>query len=199
MTVPDRLRVQHNGLMKTIARLVAAVVVALTAMVGASSIAMACSCADMDLQEQVDSADLVAHVIVQKSKVATRDDGGEHVLLTVRPVHVWKGDVVSKFTLTTALHVEECGLGPIAEGTGLLLLADESEEKYTASWCGGTTSADESTLAELVEIAGPGKEIDPVMGDEPGAFVWPTITGIAALLIVGGAVAYWWILPRYRR
>lgn len=198
-SAPMRTHVQHNGHMKMIARLLAGVVAALFTMVLSTSVAVACSCADATLAEQVESADVVARVIVEKTTVSTRDDGGKQVLLSVRPVHVWKGDVVSTFPLTTALEVTECGLGALAEGTDLLLFAEESEEKHSANWCGGTTSPDEATLAELIEVAGPGKGINPGVSDEPGAFVWPTITGIAALLIVAGAVAYWWILPRRRR
>ncbi len=184
--------------MKTIARLLAGAILTLFSLLLSTSVAAACSCAEMDMAQKVDGADVVARVIVEKSAVAEREDGGEHVLLTVRPLHVWKGDVVSKFPLTTALESEECGLGLIEEGTDLLLFAHESEGQYSAERCAGTSDASESVMAELIEAAGPGKGIDPVVGDEPGAFVWPAITAAVAVVLVAGLVVSWWV-PRRRR
>jgi len=190
---------QHNGHMKTIARLIAGVLATLFVIVASAPVASACSCADLTLQEQVDSADVVARVIVEKAKVAEREDGGKQVVLTMRPTRVWKGKVVSKFPVTTALDIPECGLGALEDGTDLLLFASELEGKYSAERCGGTTEASEEGIAALVELAGNGEFIDPVVGDEPGAFVWPTITAIAAVLLVVGLVVSWWIVPRRQR
>lgn len=189
----------HNGHMKTIARLVAGVLATLFVLVATASVASACSCAGLTLQEQVDSADVVARVIVEKTKVAESEDGGKQVILTMRPTRVWKGEVVSKFPVTTALDIPECGLGDLEEGTDLLLFATELEGKYSAERCGGTTEASEAGAAALVELAGPGKFIEPVVRDEPGAVVWPTITAIAAVVIVAGLVVLWWVVPRRRR
>lgn len=188
----------HNDHMKTIARLVAGVLATLFVLVASVSAAAACSCAGLTLQEQVDSADVVARVIVEKAKVAEREDGGKQVVLTMRPTHVWKGGVVSKFPVTTALDIPECGLGALEEGTDLLLFASELEGKYSAERCGGTSEASEAGIAALVELSGSGEFIDPVVREEPGAFVWPTITAVAAVLLVVGLVVSWWIVPRRR-
>lgn len=190
---------QHNGRMKTIGRLLASALAVFFTMMIAAQVAAACDCDSMTLPEQVESAGVVARVIVEKAMVTTREDGVEQVTLTMRPTRVWKGEVVSKFTLTTRLDSTACGLGALAEGTDLLLFADESESKYSADTCGGTRTASESGVADLVDVAGPGEFIDPVVGDEPGAFVWPTVAAVAAVVIVGGVIAYWWILPRHRR
>ncbi len=191
-------RGRRSGGTRTVARLLAAVLATLFAIVLSTSVAAACSCADLDMAEKVDSADVVARVIVEESTVVDREDGGAHVLLTVRPLRVWKGDVISRFPLTTARDAAECGLGALPEGADLLLFATESEEQYTANSCGGTTDASESSLAELVEAAGPGEGIDPVVGDEPGAFIWPSITGAIALVLVAGLVVAWWVPRRHR-
>ncbi len=196
---PAAAAVQHNGRMKTIVRLLACALAMFFSMIIAAPFAAACSCADLTLEEQVESAAVVARVIVEKTSVVTRDDGGEQVTLTMRPTRVWKGDVVSKFSVMTALDIPECGLGALAEGTDLLLFANESEGQFSANRCGGSTAASESGVAELVGVAGQGEFIDPVVGDEPGAFVWPTVAAVAAVVIVGGVIAYWWILPRHRR
>ncbi len=185
--------------MKTIARLLAGALAMFFTLVIAAPVAAACDCDTFTLQEQVDSADVVARVVVEASKVVDHEEGGEQVVLTVRPTHVWKGEVVSKFTVMTAVDEPECGLGALEEGTDLLLFADELDGKYSADRCGGTTGASESVVAALREVAGPGESIDPVAGDQPGAFVWPTITAIAAVVLVAGVVVVWWILPRHRR
>lgn len=185
--------------MKTMARLFAGVLAMFFTLLIAVPVAAACDCDSMTLEEQVESADLVARVTVEKATVIPLEDGDEHVGLTMIPTRVWKGDVVSKFTVTTALETTACGLGALAEGTDLLLFAQETEDKYSADSCGGTRTASEAGVAEIEKIAGPGEFMDPVVGDEPGDFVWPTVAAVAAVVIVGGVVAYWWILPRHRR
>lgn len=185
--------------MKTIARLLAGALAMFFTMAIAIPVAAACDCDSLTLQEQVDSADVVARVVVEESKVVDPEDGGQQVIMTMRPTRVWKGEVVSKFTVATAVDGPECGLGTFEDGTVLLLFASELEGKYSADRCGGTTGASESVIAALSEVAGTGEYIDPVAADEPGAFVWPTITAIAAVVLVAGVVVAWWVVPRWRR
>lgn len=189
----------HNGHMRTIVRLVAGVFATLVVLMASVPSAAACDCADLSLQEQVDGADVVARVTVEKSMVTEPEEGGKQVVLTMLPARVWKGEIVSRFTVTTALDGPECGLGDFPEGTDLLLFATESESQYSADLCGGTVKSTETEIAELAGIAGPGELIDPVVVEEPGAFVWPTVTAVASVAIVLGLVVFWWIAPRRRR
>ncbi len=190
---------QHNGHMKTIARLVAGVLATLMALVLATAVSAACSCAPRTTAEHVAEADVVARVVVERVSIPDLEANDRQLATyTFRPTYVWKGDVVSLFKVDSEPTGGACGLEGIQEGSELVVFATQSADGLAANLCGGTAPASERLVGDLLDVIGTGVAIDAEPGEEPGTWVWPAITGLAAVLIVGGAVVYWWVLPRRR-
>ncbi len=190
---------QHNEHMTTAARLLLGAITGLLALVLGASVAAACSCAERTTAEHAADADLVARVIVEKVQIPEMGATDEQLATyTLRPTHVWKGDVVSQFKVSSEPTGAACGLEGITEGQDLVVFAKQSEERWSANLCGGTAVASEALVAELLEVVGPGVAVDAALGDEPGEWVWPTVTAVAALVVLGGVILWWWVLPRKR-
>lgn len=181
------------GPMVTFARFLLGSLVGLFAMVLGTSVAVACSCVEMSTAEHVEEADVVARVIVEhvNMPVAGATDG-QLASYTMRPTHVWKGDVISQFKVSSEPDGAACGLEGILEGQELVVFANVVEETFSANLCGGTAPASEALVAEVSEAAGPGVAVDADPGDRPGEWVLPTLTAAAAVALIGGVGALWW-------
>ncbi len=185
--------------MSAATRFIGTLAATLLATLLSSSLAVACSCVEQTTAEHAAVADLVARVTVERVNIpesgATSD---QLAVYTMRPTHVWKGDIVSQFKLSSEANGASCGLEGIAEGQDLVLFAQESEEGWTANLCGGTTMASEPLVAELLDAVGPGVPVDADPGDKPGEWIWPTVTAVSALAIITAVILWWWVLPRKR-
>ncbi len=190
---------QHNPRAKTSARLLTGILAALVALILPSATAVACSCAVMTTSEHVDNADVVARVIVERVNIPNMEANEDQLATyTFRPIHVWKGDVVSQFKVVSEPTGAACGLEGITEGSDLVVFATREDEGLSADLCGGTTTANEALVAELVDVVGAGVAVDTEPDDEPGSWVWPAVTAVVALGLVGGVLLTWWAVPRRR-
>ncbi len=191
---------QHNVNMTTVLRVLVGFFAGLVVLVLGTTAAAACSCAALSTAEHAAEADVVARVVVERVRIpemgANEDQRASY---TMRPVHVWKGDVVSQFQVSSEVSGASCGLEGVTEGADLVVFATESNDGFSANLCGGTAPASQSLVVELLDEVGSGVAIDPELGDKPGEWLWPAITGAAALVVVGGLVLWWWVLPRHRR
>ncbi|MGV8847565.1 hypothetical protein [Tessaracoccus sp.] len=185
--------------MSAATRFIGTLTATLLATILASSVAVACSCVEQTTAENAAGADLVARVTVERANIPESGaTSSQLAVYTMRPTHVWKGDVVSQFKVSSQASGASCGLEGITEGQDLLLFAQESEEGWTAHLCGGTTVASEPLVAELLDVVGPGVAVDAAPGDTPGEWIWPTVTAVSALAVITAVILWWWVLPRRR-
>ena len=167
----------------------------LAALLGAGP-AAACSCADLSLEEQVDSADVVARVLVDRVE-QPRVDGGR-VVYHVSATRVWKGDVPMRFSFLSEQYGASCGLEGVLEGQDLLLFArgggeglpSQEPAVLTSSLCSGTEVATAGLVAQLTGLLGEGAV--PVDGgdEQPGnetglGWGWLLPAGVAVLAAIG--------------
>lgn len=186
--------------MRTAARILMGTMAGLLAVVLGTTVAAACSCAGGTTAEHAAEADLVARVVVESVTIPEVGANEEQLAAySMRPTYVWKGDVVSQFKVSSESGGESCGLEGITEGQDLVVFAQQVDEGWSATLCGGTAPASEALVAELLDAVGHGVAVDASPGDQPGEWVWPTVTGVAAVVLVGGVALWWWVLPRKRR
>lgn len=191
--------VQHNGHMNSAVRLLVGTLACLLTLVLGCSVAVACSCEGRSTAENAADADLVARVVVESATIPDGDANDEQrAAYTMRPTYVWKGDVVSQFKVWSEPGGDACGLEGIAEGQDLVVFAMQEDEGWSATLCGGTAPATDALVAELLDVVGPGVAVDAAPGDKPGEWIWPTVTAVAAVAIVGGVLFFLWIRPRRR-
>ncbi len=185
-------------MLRAVALVVVGVLATLTGLVIASVPAVACDCIPKTTSEQADSADVVARVIIERTRVGKpdRNGHGQQVSFTMRPTHVWKGDVTSQFILTSELEIPACGLGALNEGTDLLVFAHQGEEGMSASWCGGTMGYNEALVTELNAVAGPGVAVDVAPKDGLGVWMVPAVRAVVAVGGASGVIVLWLLLPR---
>lgn len=156
-----------------------------------------CICEEMSTAEHAAAANLIARVVVERVNLpvpGTTD--GQPATYTMRPTYVWKGNVVSQFKVASEPSGKACGLEGIVEGQDLVLFANDTGNGWSATQCGGTTTANETLVAELLEVVGPGVAPNTNPDGQPGAWVWPTVAATASVLLLGYIVTRWWIRPR---
>lgn len=185
--------------MNSAVRLLMGALTSILALVLGTSIAVACSCEGGTTAELEADADLVARVVVESVTIPDGSANDEQLAAyTMRPTYVWKGDVVSQFKVWSEPSGASCGLEGIAEGQDLVVFAMQEDEGWSATLCGGTAPATDALVAELLDVAGPGVAVDAELGDQQGEWIWPTITALAAVALIGGVIFFWWVRPRKR-
>lgn len=164
-----------------------------------SGVAVGCSCAAQTTAEHVAEADVVARVVVERVSIPETDANEDQMATySMLPTYVWKGDVVSLFTVSSERDGASCGLEGISVGDDVVVFATRNNDGLTANLCGGTAQASDVLVAELLDVAGPGEAVDAVPGDEPGAWIAPTVAALVGVGLVGGVLVVFWILPRRR-
>lgn len=167
--------------------------------VATTGYAGACSCADLGLEEQVESADVVARVNVDKVDQPQGDNGlvTYHVSTTV----VWKGEVPMRFSFVSARDGASCGLEGLTEGRDLLLFAraggdglpSRSPAALSSDLCSGTTLANAERVAQITDLLGEGtlptQEEPPTQGTPASWWLesgWgpPAIVAISVVAVI---------------
>lgn len=180
-------------------RLLTGLFVGVLSLLLGTGVAAGCSCVGQTTAEQVAAADVVARVVVERVSIPDMEAStGQMASYKLLPSYVWKGDVVSQFTVVSEPDGASCGLEGISEGDDVVVFATLVNESLTASLCGGTAQASDAFVAELLDVVGHGKAIDAVPGDEAGAWIVPTVSALAGVVLVGGVLIVFWILPRRR-
>ncbi|RMB62243.1 hypothetical protein [Tessaracoccus antarcticus] len=183
--------------MTTLARLLLSSLAGMLSLLMWTSVAAACSCAELSTAEHAADADVVARVIVERVNIPeTGATDGQLAAYTMRPTHVWQGDVISQFKVTSDPNGAACGLEGITQGQDLVVFANKVDDGWTANLCGGTAPATKALVAELLEVVGPGVAVDADPEDRPGDWLWPLVSAGAAVLLLGGVLTIWWIRPR---
>lgn len=154
--------------------------------------ALACSCADLSLEEQVEAAEVVAQVVVNRTDQPPM--AGGYVTYYVSTTRVWKGDIPLRFSFLSPQQGPSCGLDGVPAGRELLLLArpgdtgppTEDRGALVTYSCDGTGTATADRIADVTALLGEGAvPIDP--GDpppaEPGA--WGLPVGVAVVAVAG--------------
>lgn len=180
----------HDRTMTTMGRFLTGLLVTLFAFAFGTSAAVACSCVEATTEEHAAHADLVARVLVERVDMPSNPG---QVTYAMRPTHVWKGGVAAQFNVTSHSDGPSCGLEGITEGQDLVLFADGPDGDWSANLCGGTTTASEALVAELTDAVGPGGSVDvpPGVVPEAGSWVLPTVIGVGAIALAGGAALIW--------
>lgn len=190
-----RPALHRAGVLAVLAALLAGLLTALT-----QAPALACSCADRTLRQQVQSADVVMRGrVVEQTNVEGRSPGQATYVLEVD--RVWKGTVQGARTEVSSSSGEaSCGLGRLPEGRPVMLLATTPQPGAgtVAGLCGGTTLATSSVVAQVVRVLGDGTPVDPepepeepvelagtVVGDEGDPDVVRLAAPGAAVVLVG--------------
>lgn len=179
---------------RVVARLLSVLVTGIVVVLLGTGVAAACSCALSSLEEQVEFADVVARVVVEDiGGPADPASSADPVTYTVAASAVWKGDVESRFTFTSALSGASCGLEGIQQGQDLLLLATSEADGLTSSMCSGTAVATEEQVAALTDLLGDptppvgGAAVPEVTGSGGG---WLLPAGIAVVAGIGVVAVY---------
>lgn len=164
--------VQHNGPMVNVARLLLSSLAGILALVSSASVAAACSCAEATTAEHVAWADVVARGVIERIAVPDEDgrNAGNPAVYTIRPTHVWKGDVVDTLTIETSPSGASCGLEFLSAGQDIVLFATKDGDSLTANLCGGTAPAEEVLVAEVTDVLGAGKPLDIAPSEEEETF-----------------------------
>lgn len=179
---------------RAVARLLSALVTGIVAVLLGAGVAAACDCADLPLEEQAAQADVIARVVVEEiDSPENPSSSADPVTYTVAASAVWKGDVASRFTFSSALSGASCGLEGIQQGQDLLLFATEAADGLTSSLCSGTSVATEEQVAALTDLLGEpaapvgGAAVPEVTGAGGG---WLLPAGIAVVAGVGVVAVY---------
>lgn len=203
--------------MRATKRTIRALVVALSVVFLLPEVASACSCAETTTAEDVERAGIVVRGIFESIEMPNEAgrNAGNPAVYTLRPTHLWKGDVVGTFTVATAPDGAACGLEGFREGSDVVLFATDygDGDGLTADLCGGTAAADGELVDEVSAILGEGEPMSvapepPVSESAPtepapdrgdtANWVGPAITTAAAVLLAGSLVALWRLWPRKR-
>lgn len=145
--------------MTTLARGLAALVLALTGLVLATEApAFACRCTTPTAEQQVNRADAVFVGTVEASRSVSQ---GRSYDYSVRVDRIYKGDVNPTVVVTSAARPTECGLGKVRDGTTYVLFVAGDGSPYSANSCGGSGEATAAAVKELERVAGEGREVTP--------------------------------------
>jgi hypothetical protein len=165
-----------------------------------ASPAAACSCAEADPAVHFADADAVFTGSLVSREVRRLDrwsqSSGDPALLVFEVDAVHKGDVHELQGIVSAADGTSCGLELSGDGPYVVFASrdpDLADGQYRAGLCGGTTPADEVTLAAVAAPPTEGAAGLEVPGVRPaGDFLW---LGAGVLLLVGLG----WRLRRRRR
>lgn len=159
-------------------------------------IAAACSCVELSLEEQVEQADIIAHVRVVE---VNADDEAMHIFTDV--MRTWKGELPPQIHVVSAVGESACGITRPEEGSQLLVFGRDNNLSYLVDLCSGTTAyTSEDQVSGLTELLGrptmhrAGIEPDRDVREEPeeiGFSWWITGLSTAALLVIGIFVYYY--------
>ena len=164
-----------------------------------TGVALGCDCEATTTAEHVAAADVVARVVVERVSMPESGASQEQMATySMRPSYVWKGDVVSRFTLSSERAGTGCGLEGINKGDDVVVFATQSSDGLRADLCSGTAKASDGLVTELLNVAGHGQAVDALPGDEPGAWVVPTVAALIGVGLVGSVLMNFWVLPRRR-
>lgn len=148
-------------------------------MVSAPS-AYACSCVGYDFEEAAEAADLIADVTVGPE---IANDQGDATYFTVVDT-VWKGEESRSIELRTHEQTTACGLGPIEDGTSLLVWAYGGAGQYSTTWCALPMDGGPDTREQLTELLGEPADLT----GEPAPEAPSTFPTTLVVIIVGTVV-----------
>ena len=189
------------------------VIVLLAAGLGAAGLlvaspAAACSCAEADTAVHFADADAVFTGTLVSREVRRLDrwseSSGDPALHGFEVETVHKGEVHELQGVVSSAEGGSCGLELSGDGPFVVFATRDpglASGQYRADLCGGTTSADETILVEVAELAGAAAGREPLDGAAglavPGQrpvrdYLWLG-AGVLALLAAG------WRLRRRRR
>ncbi len=158
--------------------------------------ASACSCEPLSLDEAADAADVVAHV---RAVEVNADDDATHIFGEV--LRSWKGDTPPQIHIVSpAVGGDDCGVTPPAEGSQMLIFAEDQHLSYRVDVCSGTReyTAEDADIDRLNELLGNPVIRGPVDApaqdvreeDDDAGFSW-WLTGLSAgFLLVMGILIY---------
>lgn len=145
--------------MTTLARGLAALVLALTGLVLATEApAFACRCTTATPEQQVNRADAVFVGTVEASRSADR---GRSVDYSVSVDRTYKSAVNPTVVVTSAARPTECGLGRVPDGAAYVFFVTGDGSPYSANSCGGSGEATPATVRQLERVAGEGRTVEP--------------------------------------
>ena len=144
--------------------------------------AAACSCAEQDLDELMDGADLIAEIrVLTAGTVAGERSLGEYTVATVRE---WKGGRQSVNTLRTYHEIPACGLGKLrVEEEFRVWGYSDGDGGYSTTWC----SLPRESPAE-VDAALEARFGAPWEPDEVASAPADPLSGPGALVLIGASL-----------
>lgn len=181
------------GAMLTTRRLLAALLLACSAVValGAPSLA-ACPTDGADLQQHAAAADDIFTGVVAASSVA-----GTIATYTVDVERVYQGELAGEqVAVSSDTRPRACGLPRLEVGTTYVFFAQESGSDLMSDRRSGTAPASDAYVARIERLLGPGTPAAPPAAETPDKATFTTVAEApadvqrlaapgAALLIVG--------------
>lgn len=174
-------------------RLLWAVLLAGALVVVAPQAALACSCAQRSVTQQIEAADTVLAGTVEwtsTDQVTTR-------VYSVRVDTVYRGAAGAIERVETPVSSASCGLEDLAAGERVLLFAQGRHPgRLSAGLCDGSGAFDQAVADQVVAITGttaeppPAAPVDPLLPDGPRADAWSwsgplsTAGGVVVLAVV---------------
>ena len=113
--------------------------------------AHACSCVNQNTQDQVKKA---SDVFV--GTVTSRTRTGSAVTYDVSVEQVYKGEVTSPATVTSAASSASCGLDSLLADKRYVFLGTAQGDSVEINLCGGTAPATERKVGQVTRILGAG-------------------------------------------
>lgn len=172
-------------------RVVAALLVACTALVLAVSApaSAACTCKQGQLAQQVRKADAV--FIGSIDAVGTTTGGGHTYTITAS--RAYKGEPERSTLVESPGGKDACGLGALQVGETYVWMAVGTASPYRADSCGGTAVANPTKVDKVEKLLGEGTSVEPppppeavltkVEGAPPARFARMAAPGAAAALV----------------
>lgn len=165
--------------LRAVALLLAAVLLALTALWATSAPAYACSCRSASDDQHAANAEAIFTGTITDDRV---DDGEQTRTLVFTVDRVFKGQATATQVVTTHSSAASCGLEISGPGP-FLVFADQEQSGLTANLCGGTRTG--SALASM----GSGEAPLPNSAPDPRRGMWVPLVGLilatTAAAIVG--------------
>ena len=163
--------------------------------------AHACSCYPYSFEEAAGGADLIADITILDGS----EDRDGMVTYSAVVDTVWKGEESRTIRFRSHAQAATCGLGPLEDGTSLLVWAYGEDGEYASSWCTQPTDRGPDDRDRLTELLGEPTDLtdQPVpqeAGTIPRPLLWiPVALAVTAVLILRGTAAVSVLMLHRRR
>jgi hypothetical protein len=145
------------------------------------------------VQDHVKAASAVFTGTVEETAPGTGGAGSSRIS-TVRVDRVYKGEMITTDTVevVTPRAFADCAGGELVRGETYVFFV-ENDEGFTATGCGGTTTASTGLIAQVERLLGDGRDpvpptpptatLTPVNTDDPPSMTRVAAPGLALILI----------------